>query len=94
MQTILSEKHFDMVSAISTGGEGIVFRCSAVQLDYLATSLTKWRKKFQQEVRQAGKEDAAYQQAMEGLNGRVQRTQVKEELLELQDELLYHKGLL
>jgi hypothetical protein len=40
-QTVLSEKHFDMISAISTGGEGMVFCCSAVQLEYLATSLTK-----------------------------------------------------
>jgi hypothetical protein len=30
MQTILSEKHFDMVSAISIAGDRIVFCCSVV----------------------------------------------------------------
>jgi hypothetical protein len=60
IQTILHEKHFDMISAISTGGDGMVFCCSVVQLEYLSTSLTKWTKEFQQEVRQAGKKDAAY----------------------------------
>jgi hypothetical protein len=42
MQTVLSEKHFDMISAISIGGEGMVFCYSVVQLEYLATLLTKW----------------------------------------------------
>jgi hypothetical protein len=60
MQTILSQKHFDTILAISTGGDEIVFCCSAVQLEYLSTSLTKWTKECEQEVRQAGKEDAAY----------------------------------
>jgi hypothetical protein len=61
IQTILSKKHFDMILAISTGGDGMVFCCSAVQLEYISTSLTKWTKEFAQEVRQVGKEDAAYQ---------------------------------
>jgi hypothetical protein len=30
MQTVLSEEHFDMISAISTGGDIIVFCCSVV----------------------------------------------------------------
>jgi hypothetical protein len=72
----------------------MVFCCSAVQLEYLSTSLTKWIKEFKQEVRQAGKEDAAYQQAMEDLSGSTQKTQEREELLQLQDGLLYRKGLL
>jgi hypothetical protein len=41
IQTILTEKYFDMILAISTGGDGMVFCCSAVQLEYLSTSLTK-----------------------------------------------------
>jgi hypothetical protein len=94
MQTILSEKHFDTISAISTVGDRMVFCCSAVQLEYQSTSLTKWTKECEQEVRQAGKEDAAYQQAMEDLSGSTQKTQGKEELLQLQDGLLYRKGLL
>jgi hypothetical protein len=61
IQTILSEKHFDTISAISTGGHRMVFCCSAVQFEYLSPSLTKWTKEFEQEVRQAGKEDTAYQ---------------------------------
>jgi hypothetical protein len=63
-------------------------------LQYLSTSLTKWIKEFEQDVRQAGKGDAACQQAIEDLRGSTQRTQGKEELLELQDGLLYCKGLL
>jgi hypothetical protein len=68
MQTILREKHFDTISAISTGADRIAFCYSAVQLEYLSTSLTKWTKEFEQEVRQAGKEDTAYQQALEDLH--------------------------
>jgi hypothetical protein len=79
IQTILTEKHFDTISAISTGGDGMVFCCSTVQLEYLSTSLTKWTKEFEQEVRQAGKEDAAYQQAMEDLSESTQKTQGKQE---------------
>jgi hypothetical protein len=94
IQTVLNEKHFGTISAISTGGEGTVFCCSAVQLAYLSTSVSKWTKEFQQEIRQAGKEDAAYQQALEDLSGSTQRTEGKEKLLELQDGLLYCKGLL
>jgi hypothetical protein len=94
MQTMLSEKHFHMISAISMGGDRVVFCCSAVQLEYLAISLTKWTKEFEQEVRQVGKEDTAYQQAIKDLSGSTQRTQGKEELLQLQDGLLYCKGLL
>jgi hypothetical protein len=30
IETILNEKHFGTISVISTGGEGIVFCCSAV----------------------------------------------------------------
>jgi hypothetical protein len=69
MQTILGEKHFDMISAISTRGDGMVFCYSAVQLEYLSTSLTKWTKEFEQDIRQVGKEVAAYQQAMADLHG-------------------------
>jgi hypothetical protein len=47
IQTVLSEKHFDTISAISIGGDGMVFCCSAVQLEYLSTSLTKWTKEFE-----------------------------------------------
>jgi hypothetical protein len=94
MQTMLSEKHFDTISAIIMGGDGMVFCYSAVQLEYLATSLTKWTKEFEQEVRQVGKEDTAYQQAIKDLSGSAQKTQGKEELLQLQDGLLYCKGLL
>jgi hypothetical protein len=41
IQTILNEKHFGTISVISIGGEGIVFCCSAVQLAYLTTSVSK-----------------------------------------------------
>jgi hypothetical protein len=41
MQTIVSKKHFDTILAISIGGDGMVFCCSAVQLEYLSTLLTK-----------------------------------------------------
>jgi hypothetical protein len=47
IQTILSEKHFDTISAISMGGEGMVCCYLAVQLEYLLTSLTKWTKEFE-----------------------------------------------
>jgi hypothetical protein len=46
IQTVLNEKHFGTISAISTGGEVTVFCCSAVQLAYLATSVSKWTKEF------------------------------------------------
>jgi hypothetical protein len=58
---VVSEKHFNTILAISIGGEGMVFCYSAVQLEYLVTSLMKWIKEFQQEIRQAGKEHTAYQ---------------------------------
>jgi hypothetical protein len=51
IQTVLNEKHLGTISAISTGGEGTVFRCSAVQLAYLATSVSKWTKEFEEEIR-------------------------------------------
>jgi hypothetical protein len=54
IQTVLNEKHFGTISAISTGGEGTVFYYSAVQLAYLATSVLKWMKEFEEEIRQAG----------------------------------------
>jgi hypothetical protein len=41
IQTVLNEKHFGTILAISTGGEGTVFCCSAVQLAYLTTSVSK-----------------------------------------------------
>jgi hypothetical protein len=41
IQTVLNEKHFGTISAISTGGEGIVFCCSTVQLAYLTTLVSK-----------------------------------------------------
>jgi hypothetical protein len=47
IQTMLNEKHFGTISAISTGGEGTVFCCSAVQLAYLAISVSKWTKEFE-----------------------------------------------
>jgi hypothetical protein len=47
IQTVLNEKHFGMISAISTGGEGTVFYCSAVQLAYLSTLVSKWTKEFE-----------------------------------------------
>jgi hypothetical protein len=94
IQTVLNEKHFGTISVISTGGEGTVFCSSAVQLAYLSTSVSKWMKECKPEIRQAGKEDAAYQQALEDLSGNVQMTEGKEKLLELQDGLLYRKGLL
>jgi hypothetical protein len=94
MQTVLSEKHFDMISAISMGGDGMVFCCSAVQLEYLATSLTKWMKEFEEEIRQVGNEDAAYQQAIKDISRSTQKIQGKEEILQLEDGLLYRKGLL
>jgi hypothetical protein len=93
IQTVLNEKHFGTITANSTGGEGIVFCCSAVQLAYLTTSASKWTKEFEQEIREAGQQDAAYYQALEDLSGSTQRTEGKEEILELQDGLLYHKGL-
>jgi hypothetical protein len=94
IQTILNEKHFGTISAISTGGEGTVFCCSAVQLAYLATSVSKWTKEFEQEIRNAGQQDTAYYQALEDLSRSTQRIEGKEKILELQDGLLYHKGLL
>jgi hypothetical protein len=65
IQTVLNEKHFGTISAISTGGEGTVFCCSTVQLAYLATSVSKWTKEFEEEIRQAGQQDAAYYQTLE-----------------------------
>jgi hypothetical protein len=94
IQTILNEKHFSTISVISTGGEGTVFCYSAVQLAYLTTLVSKWTKEFEEEIRQAGQQDAAYYQALEELSGSVQRTEGKERILELQDGLLYCKGLL
>jgi hypothetical protein len=94
IQMVLNEKHFGTISAISTGGEGTVFCCSAVQLAYLATSVSKWTKEFEQEIREAGQQDAAYYQALGELSSSVQRTEGKERILELQDGLLYRKGLL
>jgi hypothetical protein len=94
IQTVLNERHFDMISAISTGGEGTDFCCSAVQLAYLATSVSKWTQEFEEEIRQAGQQDAAYYQALEELSSSAQRTEEKERILELQDGLLYRKGLL
>jgi hypothetical protein len=94
VQTVLNEKHFGTISAISTGGEGTVFCCSAVQLTYLATSVSKWTKEFEQEIREAGQQDTAYYQALEELSSSMQRTEGKERILELQNGLLYRKGLL
>jgi hypothetical protein len=94
IQTVLNEKHFGTISAISTGGEGTVFCCSTVQLAYLATSVSKWIKEFEQEIRDVGQQDTAYYQALEELSSSMQRTEGKERILELQDGLLYHKGLL
>jgi hypothetical protein len=54
IQTVLNEKHFGTISAISTRGEGIVFCYSAVQLAYLTTLVLKWIKEFEQEIREAG----------------------------------------
>jgi hypothetical protein len=36
------------------GGEGTVLCYSAVQLAYLTTSVSKWTKEFEEEIRQAG----------------------------------------
>jgi hypothetical protein len=94
IQTVLNEQHFGTISAISTGGEGIVFCCSAVQLAYLATSVSKWIKEFEQEIREVGQQDAAYYQALEELSSSTQRIAEKERISELQNGLLYHKGLL
>jgi hypothetical protein len=41
IQTVLNERHFSTISAISTGREGIVFCYSTVQLAYLATLVSK-----------------------------------------------------
>jgi hypothetical protein len=94
IQTVLNERHFGTISAISTGGEGTIFCCSAVQLAYLTTSVLKWMKEFEQEIREVGQQDAAYYQALEELSSSTQGTEGKERILELQDGLLYHKGLL
>jgi hypothetical protein len=94
IQTVLNEKHFGTISAISTGGEGTVFCCSAVQLAYLAISVSKWTKEFEQEIREAGQQGIAYYQALEELSSSTPRTEGKERILELQDGLLYCKGLL
>jgi hypothetical protein len=94
IQTVLTEKHFGTISAISTAGEGRVFCCSAVPLAYLATSVLKWTKEFEQEIKKAGQQDAAYYQALEDLSRSAQRTEGKERIVELQDGLLYCKGLL
>jgi hypothetical protein len=66
--------------------------CSLVA--YLTTSVSKWTKEFEEEIRQAGQQDAAYYHALEELGSSAQRTEGKERILELQDGLLYHKGLL
>jgi hypothetical protein len=94
IQTVLNEKHFGTISSISTGGEGTVFCCSAVQLAYLATLVSKWTKEFEQEIREAGQQDAAYYQALEEVGSSTQRIEGKARILELQDGLLYRKGLL
>jgi hypothetical protein len=60
IQTILNKKYFSTILVISTGGEGIVFCCSAVQLAYLTTLVSKWMKEFEQEIREAGQQDAVY----------------------------------
>jgi hypothetical protein len=41
IQTVLNEKHFGTISTISTGGEGTVFCCLAVQLAYLPILISK-----------------------------------------------------
>jgi hypothetical protein len=51
IQTILNEKHFGTISAISTGGERTVFCYSTVQLAYLITLVSKWVKEFEEEIR-------------------------------------------
>jgi hypothetical protein len=83
MQTVLNEKHFGTISAISTGGEGTVFCCSTVQLAYLATSVSKWTKEFKQEIREAGQQDGVCYQALEELSSSAQRIEGKERILEL-----------
>jgi hypothetical protein len=94
IQTVLNENHFGTISAISTRGEGIVFCCSAVPLAYLTTLVSKWIKEFEQEIREAGQQDAAYYQALEEMSSSMQRTEGKARILELQNGLLYDKGLL
>jgi hypothetical protein len=54
IQTVLNERHFRTISAISIRGEGTVFCCSAVQLAYLTLLVSKWTKEFEQEIREAG----------------------------------------
>jgi hypothetical protein len=51
IQTVLNQKHIGTILAISTRGEGTVFCCSAVQLAYLTTSILKWTKEFEEEIR-------------------------------------------
>jgi hypothetical protein len=80
IQTVLKEKHFSTISAISTGGEGIVFCWSVVQLAYLTISVLKWTKEFEQEIRNAGHQDATYYQALEDLSGSAQRIEGKERI--------------
>jgi hypothetical protein len=55
-------------TAVIIGGEGIVFCCSAVQLAYLAISVLKCIKEFEQEIREVGQQDIAYYQALEELS--------------------------
>jgi hypothetical protein len=52
-------------------------------LAYLSRSVSKWTKEFEQDIKQAGNEDAAYQQALEDLSGSTQSTEGKEKLLEV-----------
>jgi hypothetical protein len=51
-------------------------------------------KEFEQEISEAGQQDTADYQALEELSSSAQRTEGKEGILELQDGLLYCKGLL
>jgi hypothetical protein len=44
--------------------------------------VSKWTKDFEEEIRQAGQQDAAYYQALEELSGSMQRIEGKERILE------------
>jgi hypothetical protein len=56
--------------------------------------VSKWTKEFEEEIRKPGQQDTAYYQALEDLSRSTQRTEGKEMILEVQDGLLYRKGLL
>jgi len=69
ISTVLQNKHFagegTRVSSISSGCEGTVFMVSAARLGSIPAR--KWSEEFLERVRQAGKEDSEYAEALKAV---------------------------